>query len=242
MPASRPLSANADAITVFALTPRSAAMRKSSAAARICMPMRVRWRKSAERRRAAASVTPTVTTSSFGIDDEPIGNDSRRPEVETVVRFGSAPEVEHREVLEQVADRERRDQQRRRARRRAPAGTRRAPSRARTTIDDRDVARISSGQRRMPDEHDRVGADHDQLAVGEVDQAHDPEDQRDPEREERVEAAERDRVDGVLDRRAVDDTSAHRRSDARGRRPRSRAVGAARRACPESAIRPVRRT
>ena len=51
----------------------------------------------------------------------------------------------------------------------------------------------------MPDEDERVGADHDQLAVREVDQAHDPEDQRDPERVERKGGAERECIDGVLE-------------------------------------------
>ena len=50
---------------------------------------------------------------------------------------------------------------------------------------------------------DRVAADHDQLAVGEVDQAHDPEDQGDAEREQGVEAAEAERVDDVLDDAAL---------------------------------------
>ena len=66
------------------------------------------------------------------------------------------------------------------------------------------------------DEHEHVGAGHDQLAVREVDQAHDPEDHGDAEREERVEAPERDRVDRVLDHevRSHVGEQAHRRSEA----------------------------
>ena len=44
-----------------------------------------------------------------------------------------------------------------------------------------------------------VGADHDQLAVGEVHQAHDAEEQRERERHQREQAAVGDRVDHVLD-------------------------------------------
>src|SRR4029077_6386299 len=43
-------------------------------------------------------------------------------------------------------------------------------------------------------------AGHDQLAVGEVDQSHDPEYERDPESEQRVEAPQAEPVDDVLDR------------------------------------------
>ena len=46
--------------------------------------------------------------------------------------------------------------------------------------------------------HD-VAADREQLAVGEVDQAHDREEHREPEREQRVRRAEREPVDALLD-------------------------------------------
>ncbi len=45
---------------------------------------------------------------------------------------------------------------------------------------------------------ERESADHDQLAMGEIDQPHDAEDQPDAERGQRVDGAQADGVDGVL--------------------------------------------
>ncbi len=90
-PASRPESAKATAITVSARIPRTRAIRKSSAAARICVPIVVRRMNnpSATRR---PSVTPTTTTSSFWIETDPISNESPRPVAKPVER-GVDPQI-----------------------------------------------------------------------------------------------------------------------------------------------------
>ena len=90
-PASRPESANANAITVSARTPRIRAIRKSSAAARICLPMDVP-RRSEPRQSSEASVTPTMTTSSFWIESEPTSTVSPRAAAKSVDR-GVDPHV-----------------------------------------------------------------------------------------------------------------------------------------------------
>ena len=51
---------------------------------------------------------------------------------------------------------------------------------------------------RRDDHQDQVGGEHDQVAMGEVDQAHDAEDEAEARGEQRVEAAEQDALhDGV---------------------------------------------
>ena len=54
----------------------------------------------------------------------------------------------------------------------------------------------ATGQRRR--EGERVGAGHDELAVGEVDEPQDAEDEADPDRHQRVDGAEADGVDQRL--------------------------------------------
>ena len=194
-PASRPESANANAITVSARTPRIRAIRKSSAAARICLPMVVP-RRSEPRQSSEPSVTPTMTTSSFWIESEPTSTVSPRAAAKSVDR-GVDPHVSAatfwsrklsaNDVISSVAGL---------ALRTGRKATRSHGERERD--DDHERHRDQEGVReREQDERER--ADHDQLAVGEVDQAHDPEDERDPEREERIEASEGDRVDRVLE-------------------------------------------
>ena len=48
------------------------------------------------------------------------------------------------------------------------------------------------------DEHGK-GGEHDQVAMGEIDQPHDAEDQRQPGREQRVEAAEQNALDQCIE-------------------------------------------
>ena len=108
--ASRPLSAKAVAITVFARTPSRRAIRKSSAAARICTPIRVCARNS-----------PSAASSTEGDDD---GDDVEVRDREAADRERlrsrngqrSTPAAgrrrQDRQVLQQVADRERGDEQR----------------------------------------------------------------------------------------------------------------------------------
>ena len=66
-----------------------------------------------------------------------------------------------------------------------------------TTHDRR--SRPAAAARRPGEERD-VGRDHHHVAVGEVDQPEDPEDHRQPDRHQRVQAARAQRVDDLLDR------------------------------------------
>ena len=58
---------------------------------------------------------------------------------------------------------------------------------------------IMTGTRLAEEREQRIAGDRDQLAMGEIDQPHDPEDQPDAERGQRVEAADADGVDEGLD-------------------------------------------
>src|SRR5439155_14926985 len=89
IPASRPLIAKAVAITVFALTPRIRAIRKSSAAARIWTPVRVLARKSPSAA-SSAIVTPTVTTARWVMLSELTEYDWES-HGDTLVPFGADP-------------------------------------------------------------------------------------------------------------------------------------------------------
>jgi len=91
VPASSPETANADAITVLALIPSTRAIRKSSAAARICVPSVV-FRRKRPSATSSARVTPTMTTSSLWISIEPTENELLKPEAKSVVR-GSEPHL-----------------------------------------------------------------------------------------------------------------------------------------------------
>ena len=51
----------------------------------------------------------------------------------------------------------------------------------------------------LEQQEDQVGAEHREVAVGEVDDPHHAEHQREPAREQRVEAAEQDALDDVVD-------------------------------------------
>ena len=66
--------------------------------------------------------------------------------------------------------------------------------------DDDQHHRDDDGERLVlgHDRHQHVGADRDELAMGEVDQAHDAEDEADPERRQRVEGAHAQRIDDDL--------------------------------------------
>ena len=65
------------------------------------------------------------------------------------------------------------------------------------------VAATTTGQERLPNQEDRVRANHDQLAVSEVDEAHDPEDEGNPERVESELRSVGDGVDDVLEEGAT---------------------------------------
>ena len=109
--ASTPESANADATTVSARIPSTRAARKSSAAARIWVPGLIRWKK-ATIAASSARVTPMVIRSSFWTATSPIVNEPSSPEREAG-RPGQRPPGQRGDVLKQVAERERRDQERR---------------------------------------------------------------------------------------------------------------------------------
>ena len=187
-PASRPLIANA------ARSPCSPG-RRACAPSGSPRPPRASGRRSASAAGTAPSATsstasrrPSLTMPSFGIDTDADLHGLGQPGARRSFARRGAHDQD-RQVLQHVADRERaisrvggfaprsgpeRHPLHRRARRRSPQ-------------------RSSRGRRparRRREQDDRVRADHDQLAVGEVDEAHDPEDERDPEREQREEAAE----------------------------------------------------
>ncbi len=85
---------------------------------------------------------------------------------------------------------------------------------------------------RRSDEVDHIGAEGVELAMGEIDDPHDPEDQGEPDAEERVSAAERGRIGEMLEelvhRDGTSDISAFV-FDRRLQRYESRASGYARR-------------
>ena len=111
-------------------------------------------------------------------------------------RLAERPEPEQRDRLQQERDREGRDEHHRRRLR---------PQRPEDDPLHREREREHDGEaERDPDPHGpvavgRVGegerAGHDQLPVGEVDEPHHAEDEPDPDRHEREDRAEADRVD-----------------------------------------------
>ena len=184
--ARRPEIAKAAAITRLARTPRKRAIMKSSDAARIWRPIAVRLRK-ATSSSSSAAVAAIITICRRGRRMSP----SRKGSVSTGQRshtLGPALIDEQHKVLEKEAEREGGDQQHRRV---GIAEWAEGQPFASDGEDDDDENDRRHHRRRMPgaDEelrrhrggrHDeRVGADHDQVAMGEVDQAHDAEDQPD---------------------------------------------------------------
>ena len=131
-------------------------------------------------------------------------------------------------ALEQEAERERGDQQRLGSC--PPDGAECDPLHCESERDDDHHGHRDQHWRRQRNQHDRERARHDQLAVGEVDQPHDSEDDGDAEREQREQASERDRVDHILDHEVLrqfgnrDHRAALKR---RGRPRRARSAGRA---------------
>jgi hypothetical protein len=101
-------------------------------------------------------------------------------------------------VLHEIGDREGGDQQGRRAGlAQRPEGD---PLHAEGEDgDDDDGAQGHDHHRIAGQRVDHEAAHHDQLAMGEVDQAHDAEDEADAERGQGIDRAQADRVDQVLD-------------------------------------------
>jgi hypothetical protein len=106
---------------------------------------------------------------------------------------------EHREILQEVAQRERGDEQCRR-RRVAQWPERQALDGKRQRDDSEDRDADHHRPRQIDQQQHGIAAYHDHLAVSEVDEAHDAEYQADAERHEGVKAAHVERVDHVLQR------------------------------------------
>ena len=201
-----PETSTAEPITRFARTPMSRAVWKSIAAARICSPTVVRPRNSTSATRQTAAVT-IATTVIFRTSVPKI--------VQGRLSFASdaagSPSVSSRWSM-----------------RSAIACRRNATANVATSIVAGDCVRsgrkttwsiaiesaITTAKHRTipsPDgpvavgrEREREGAGHDELAVREVDEAEHAEDEADPDRHQRVDRADADRVDLHLrlDRRA----------------------------------------
>ena len=196
MAASTPEIANAAMITVFARTPSRRAVLKLSAAARIWIPIEVRERKRASEASRTAAAT-TLTMLSTGIRSEATVMLSLSHSG-SATPFARPPKITRARFSIRKRDRERAHQQHR------GIGAPQRPEGDQLeqqggSDHDQDRAQELQRRRRPVERPERVAADHDQLPVGEVEQPHDPEDQRHAEGEQRVEAAEAERVDRVLD-------------------------------------------
>ena len=122
----------------------------------------------------------------------------RHRAVERRERRGDLPERaerEQRDALQQECDRERRDEHHR-GRLRAQRPEHEQVHRDREREHDAEAEENPDPARQIPlrGEGERVGAGHDQLPVREVDEAQHAEDEADPDRHQRVDAAERERV------------------------------------------------
>ena len=245
-PASRPAKAKAPAITRLARTPISRAASKSSLAARTEMPNSVRRNTNAvsaqhdgRRRRSSRGPSPRSgcrrprpcrrptpgPANDFLFGDTKTAQQacdscSRANEVSSIVN-GLALRTQRKATRSVATDASDGGQHDRRREQPPPDALRRQ-------------------------EVGDVGADGDQLGVGEVDEVHDAEDQRDAEGQQGVRAASPDAVDEVLD--AARSWRRPRRSGrtgprgrrARGRGPRRRCGRCAARS-PRSAISRARR-
>ena len=104
---------------------------------------------------------------------------------------------DERDLLEHEREREGRHEHHR-WRLRAQRPEDRALHRQRERDHDREAGEDARRDRPVGGERERVGAGHDQLAVGEVDEPEHPEDEPDPDRHQRVDGAEADGVDQGL--------------------------------------------
>ena len=199
--ARTPETATAAMITVSALTPSSRAVRKSIDAARICRPIDVRFRSS-------ASKPSDTTPAPMATNDHPA--DVQRPDRDRLVEPRQRSDrvsddsllavrvLDQRGVLEQEGQREGGDEHGRGVGR--PQRSERDPLHQERRDDGgehggEDTRCVGPGVR----ERERVGGDHDQLAVGEVDQPEHAEHEPDPDGDEREDGAKAERVDEVLD-------------------------------------------
>ena len=204
-----PESSTANPITAFARTPSRRAVRKSVAAARICRPIVVRPSSSASATRATTQTTIAISVirrmsrpqseNAWLIDAAVTGERHARDRRRCLADRPVADVDQERHVLEQERDGERRHQHHR---------LRLDAQRPEDETLDRERQREHDGEAEGdlgPDgpvalggEGERVRPCHDELAVGEVDESQDAEDETDPDRHQRVDGAETDRVDDRL--------------------------------------------
>ena len=204
-------------LTRFARTPRRRAVCESIAAARMCRPIDVRFSRSTRSARQTTAVT-IATIVIFRMST--LADLDRAVELhERGRRLAERPEPEERDRLQQERDGEGRDEHHgRRLRARRPKHD--ALHRKREREHDREAERDADADRpvavRRECERERAG--HDQLAVGEVHEAHHAEHEADADGHQREDRAEPDRVDLHLQstRRAGSRRTAH---DESRRRP-----------------------
>ena len=117
---------------------------------------------------------------------------------EEIEAHGARAEDQQHDMLQQIGEREGGDQQGRRI---GPAqGAEGDPLHGqRQHRDDHDAATAMTTIGLAGQDIEGEAAAHDQLAMGEVDQPHDAEDQADAERRQGIDGAQADGVDGVLD-------------------------------------------
>ena len=195
--ARTPLSAKATAITRFARTPSTRAMRKSSAAARICRPSRVALRNQVRAARSTsadddrddlqelqADAGELDLATKLGQEVERPSAASRRPGSRSFCRKKLTANEEIKSVVGSAL----------RSGRKAARSVTSARTTA-TAMPPNDHDRHGLAEER----EQRIGGEGDQLAMGEIDQPHDPENQADAERGQRVEAADADCIGQDLD-------------------------------------------
>ena len=222
--ASAPESSTATPITRFARTPSMRAVWKSIAAARICRPIVVRSSRS-------------ESEQADHRDDD--GDDRDLPDVDAPDRdravevgerrrdLAERAEPEQRDALEQERHGERRDEHHRR--RVAAQGPEDEPVHEHGQDEHGGEAEDDAGPHRpapLRRERQRERARHDELAVGEVDEAQDAEDEPDADRHQRVDRAERIASASVC-QSMLRKASVMRSTPRRGRRCRPRSPGRA---------------
>ena len=195
--ARTPLSANAMAITRFARTPSTRAMRKSSAAARICKPSRVD-------RKNQVSATEQHGTDQNGHDLQELQPDPDQLNLPAERRAGN-PGPSSREPTTRISVFCRKkltakDEINSVVGSALRSGRKAARSVISASTTATKIAPNSmTGNRQAEQRQQRVGGEGDQFAVCEIDQPHHAENQTDAERGQRIEAADADGVDECLD-------------------------------------------
>ena len=172
-------------------------MRKSIAAARMWRPSRRALEQEDEEQQADARNDDRDDRDLADVDVA--DRDGTIQVAERRCGLAERAEGEQRDALQQECDREGRDEHHR-GRLRAQRPEDDEVHQERQRDDDAEAERDPDDERQIPlrRECERVGAGHDELAVREVDEPQDAEDETDPDRHERVDGAEPDRVDDHL--------------------------------------------